>query len=100
MTHRSDTIKLGSAVLAGLVLIALSFLTIKRFPPVNIDEVSNAVMADQFVRTGHIVAPLVQGVIHPYFADLNSVDPESLRGVYVAVLGVYQRLFGEGLFAQ
>jgi hypothetical protein len=91
------TIQKAVVFLAGAVClsaVAFSILTLRTFPPINLDEVSNTVMADYFWRTGKIICPLVQGVIHPYFADLNSVDQTSLRGLHLFILGAWERIVG------
>ena len=73
-------------------------MSIKKFPPINFDEVAGAVIAHQFVTVGRINYPLMTGVIHPDFEGLARGGQEGLRSTHALVLGVVQKVWGIDFF--
>jgi len=83
--------------LAGGVFL-FGLFTLDRFPPVNFDEIGNIVLAHSLMENGQINYPLMSKVVDPKFVDLTSSGQGSLRGPYVALLGVLNMIFHENIY--
>ncbi|MCG3205116.1 MAG: hypothetical protein KCHDKBKB_01833 [Elusimicrobia bacterium] len=81
-----------------LGLIAFNATSIQTFPPVNADDVSNAILGDHYGLTGEIRYPLMKNVVHPDFYDLSSSDQYAYRGIYTLFTAFGQRLIGKSFF--
>jgi len=72
----------------------LSLLSLGFYPAFNPDEMSIAIMADNFWKNGVIFYPLMEGVIHPDVAPLSGAMFDTLRGVHIGLVAVVGKLVG------
>lgn len=91
--------RLSRVVLAAMcVMAALAVFTLTRFPGVNLDEVDNAAISREFIRSGRIQYTPMRGTVDPAYEELSMSHQGALRGPYAAVLGAYQKVMGSGFF--